>query len=367
MCTQKQRGVVTLLDNIIDILPIFLLILFVFKIKFIKPLSSTNTNYLSVLNGCSYRGLFALVVIFHHLAQQTESGMFFHQFTKVGYLAVAVFFFLSGYGLQLSHMNSETYQKRFLLRRLPTILIPYIIVTLLYWIINGIQGKFYTLKEIFVAIINGYPIVDSSWYVITILIFYVIYWLLMVLCKKHYLLMILGGCIWYIVYSIFCIKMQYGDWWYNSAHLLIVGMFWATYEKRIIQIIQNHYFMVTMIIWVVFAVLFCKHDIIISLLTIKRAELILSIITAVFFTLSFILFSLKFQIGNKVLDFLGKISFEMYLIHGIFIRLSRNSIIYIENELLWCIIVLISTISFSFLLHILFSKLLSKYKSFIKG
>lgn len=80
-------------NEIIDVLPISLLLIFVFKIQILKPLSIINENYLSITTCRAYKGLFALVVIFHHLAQRTESGLLFHQFTGVGYFAVATFFF----------------------------------------------------------------------------------------------------------------------------------------------------------------------------------------------------------------------------------------------------------------------------------
>ncbi len=81
------------LNNIIiDILPLSLLILILYKMKPVKPLRALDsTEYLSVDTTKSYRGLFALVVIFHHLSRLTESGVIFHKFKLVGYLAVAYF------------------------------------------------------------------------------------------------------------------------------------------------------------------------------------------------------------------------------------------------------------------------------------
>ncbi len=99
--------------EIIDLLPIvlLLLLLLLLKAKAVRPLSGFNEDYLSLDTGKALRGFFALVVVFHHLAQQTETGLLFHRFTHAGYLCVAVFFFLSGYGLQRSHMNSPRYSR----------------------------------------------------------------------------------------------------------------------------------------------------------------------------------------------------------------------------------------------------------------
>ncbi|WP_173468755.1 acyltransferase family protein [Fibrobacter succinogenes] len=114
----------------IDILPILLLFLCIFGAKITKPLSSINSkDYLSLATCKSYRGLFAILVILLHLAQRTESGVLFRYFTFTGMLPVPFFFFLSGYGLQKSYIvKSDKYRNGFLLKRVPTVLIPYIII-----------------------------------------------------------------------------------------------------------------------------------------------------------------------------------------------------------------------------------------------
>lgn len=352
---------------IIDILPLALLFVFFYGVRPVRPLSAFNENYLSVDTGRYYRGLFALVVIFHHLAQNTASGFFFRHYVSAGKLAVTVFFFLSGYGLQKSYITKQNdYKKNFLLRRLPSVLIPYLIVTVLYWFMYFLEETRYSVKDIILAILKGKPIVSYSWYIINILIFYVAYRLLMTLCKKHYFVMILGGGIWYILYALFCKKMGYGGWWYNASHLLVVGMFWATYETAILKCIKKVYSVLTPLVWLLFAVLFCFAEPIIALAPVTGISHIHLILTELSFVLGILLFSLKFQIGNKVLGFLGDISLELYLTQGLFIYSLRSDFIYIQNELLFCISVLAGTILLSYLLHLLFTPLLKKYNLLLK-
>lgn len=311
-------------NEIIDVLPISLLLIFVFKIQILKPLSIINENYLSITTCRAYKGLFALVVIFHHLAQRTESGLLFHQFTGVGYFAVATFFFFSGYGLQKSYINSEDYKRGFLLRRLPTILIPYIVVTFLYWVMNYVIGNIYTAESIIVAIIKGLPIDPNSWYIISILAFYIVFFLLMVLCRKRYFLMLLGAFLWYVFYVSYCLKMGYGDYWFNASHLLILGIFWATYEKQLLDIVERHYLFITVTVGLIFTFLICMSGRITSLIPLKGIGFIMTVMKACSFTVSVILFSLRFKIGNTVLDFLGKISFELYVYTDAFEPTARS-------------------------------------------
>lgn len=348
---------------IIDILPIALLITFLYKAHPVKPLSSFNQNYLSVKTGKCFKGLFALVVIFHHLAQRTQTGILFRYFSIFGYLAVAVFFFFSGYGLQKSYITKQDkYKKRFLLRRLPGILIPYIFITALYWLMNCAGGYFYSIKDLAVKIINGAPIDPNSWYIITIIAFYISYWIFMLICRNNYKIMIALACIWNVLYVAYCIKMQYGKWWYNTSHLLIIGMVWAVYEDRIIAAIKKSYKIIMPLVWLSFAFFFVLQDKIALWIPIAGISLLVDIITTVLFVTGIILFSMKIQIGNKILSFLGDISLEMYLVHGMFITALRNNMIFIQNELIWCILVLSATIILSFVLHFIFAKLLFRKK-----
>ena len=349
----------------IDILPILLFFLCIFGAKITKPLSSINSkDYLSLATCKSYRGLFAIVVILHHLAQRTETGILFRFFTSMGSLAVAFFFFLSGYGLQKSYITkSDKYRDGFLLKRVPTVFIPYIIITTIYWMTLLFLGQFYSLKDIIQRFIVGNPIADNSWFIVNILVFYVIFWLLMHICKKHYFMMILGGFIWYILHFIFCYKMKYGGFWYTSSQLLVIGMFWALYEQNIINLFKKKYIILT----ILSAGLFFIFSYLPSLISPnnKLNYILVNLspyLTRIFFVISILAFFLKIQFGNRILNFLGENSLELYISHGLFIKVLRSKFIYIDNELIWCISVLAGTILFSYGLHILFQAILNVYK-----
>lgn len=352
-------------NKIMDVLPFFLLVIFVFKMKIVKPFSVINEEYLSIETCRAYKGLLALVVVFHHLAQRTENGLLFHQFAGVGYLTVSVFFFFSGYGLQKSYMNSDNYKKGFLLRRLPTILIPYILVTFIYWLMNCALGNIYSIKDMVGALVRGVPIDRNSWYIIAILVFYIVFWLLMVLCKKRYFLMLLGAFLWYVFYVGYCMGMGYGEYWFNTSHLLIVGMFWAICERRILAIIEKNYLLFSITMALLLALLLCVSSSIALLIPLKGIGVIMTALKAFLFTVSVMLFSLRFKVGNKALAFLGKISFEIYMLHGLFVTILRSDIIYIHNEVLWCAFVFLCTIVFASFMHIVFDKILSVCKVFM--
>ena len=57
-------------------------------------------------------------------------------------------------------------------------------------------------------------------------------------------------------------------------------------------------------------------------------------------------------IGFNILLFLGKISPELYLIHGLFIQLFHGQLILLENEMLFILSVLVCSIAAAAVLHI---------------
>ena len=352
----------------IDILTIALLILFLYNSKVDKKESGTNEDYLSIRAGKALRGFFAIVVILHHLEQNTTVGLQVPPFRQMGFLAVSVFFFLSGYGLQKSHMKSERYRKKFLLRRLPRILLPYAVVSVMFWFLYAQEGQAYSLRDTLRSFVSKEPIVLYSWYIINILVFYAAYWLLMIVCKDRYFAMVIGAALWYGVYAAFCYKSGYPAYWYSSSHLPVLGMLWATYEDRIVRLIRKRYallcavcltsFLALMVVEVYFAKAI--------MVRVKMATFLLTMTISVLFVLCVILYSMKVKFGNRVLTFLGDCSLEIYLVQGLFILGLRGNNIFIGNDLLWAVLTVAGSVALGFVLHLAFSKILRGYDKLFK-
>lgn len=352
----EQVKMVSVLDILFMVLPILL----VYGMKPVVPFTSFNKNYNSITTSKNLRGLLSLTIVMHHLALRTTGGILFHQLYRVGFLPVAMFFYYSGYGVQKSYMASSAYKRHFLLRRIPPILFTYMIVTALFWIMYAAQGKLLSVRDIILAIIKGDPIVSYSWYIITIFIFYFIFWLLMITFGSNYIGMIVGACVWDALYVIFCVKMGYGSWWYNASHLLVVGMIWAVYEEKIMYFVQKRYIILALLIWGTFSglLLFKDH------LGNDTLWNILTMICSVLFVFSVLAFTMKFKIGNPVLNFLGKSSLEIYLVQGLFIQGLRSNTVYIQNEALWCLLVIAGSIALGTVLNCLLGIPLNKYNIF---
>lgn len=314
-----------------------------------------NHDYLSIKSGKSLRGMFAIMVIFCHLAQNTSSGYLFRLNIHAGCLSVAVFFFLSGYGLQKQYLTNENYKKGFLEKRLTPIMIPYIFISFVYWLMFCSVGMTFTMKEVLVLFLLGEPIAWYSWYIICILMFYVMFWVLMTLCKKQYLWMITGSTIFCIVHILFCKIMNWGIWWYSTVHLLIFGIFWAIYEEKIYRAIAKRYWIICLTAVSLFLTLFCCK-------VVLTDSIGLRIPLTLIFVLCVIMIAMKIKIDSSILNYLGKISMELYLCQGLFILALRSDALYIKNDFLYTFLVLAGTIISAHLFHQANKWFLDKYK-----
>lgn len=355
--------------QLIDIFAIAWIILSFLGGRLIEESVITNVNeeYMSKDSCKYYKGIFAIAIVLHHIATETNtSGLYNLIFEDFGALCVAVFFFISGYGLMKSHMGSDTYSNRFFSKRLSSILIPYIIITGIRWIECALMGEKYSFKNVMMGFVHGDPILPFSWYMIVITIFYIYFWVLMKTCRRHYFAMIVGACIGYVFYACVCYKIGVGSWLYMTAPIIIIGMFWALYEVEINKLLKNS----SILYWGLY--LFSMASII--LLTIYVHDIrayfsndatgaLIHMVKGSFFVINFILFTMKFRIHNKVLYFLGEISLEIYLVQGLVIKGPNLGI---SNEVIWSVYVIVSTIILAYAFHILDGKIIRGCRKLIK-
>lgn len=346
-------------DILMDSLVILLIFIFFWKSKFVKPLKEFNNQYLSLESTRMIKGFLAIVIIFLHLTHETTEGFLFPKFMNIGFLAVSVFFFISAYGLQKRYMSDKDYVKHFLSKRISAVLIPYIVFCYLYWLTSVIFFNYsYSLKEIlYELIIYGNTLVRYSWFVIAILIFYFAFYIFMKLCKNNQLRMPFFMFIYDLVWVFFCWKMGYGSWWYNSVYGLVLGNIYAMFENKILLFLKKHYCTLlslsSLLLFLFFGVLHKKFGVKVPIITIY---------SELFFLILVILIMMKLRIGNKILDFLGKISYEIYLSHGLLFMILRSNLIWIHNSFLYSIMVIFGTILIAFLFHKIFECLSRKYK-----
>ena len=319
-----------------------------------------------------YLGFCAVIIASHHISQATCASWLNPKyirhgldiFVTAGYPMVAMFLFCSGYGMYKSAKSKPDFFKRFIPVRIIPILIPTLLTMLVYIFFRYWRKIPFYIDSPFA--VNGHETWHPYiWYVPCIILLYILFYIGFGLFKKDSIgiLVVTIGIVGYII---FCIKLRYGTWWFNTAHMFLVGILVSKYEDKFFESCKKLY-VLRLIGTIILCVLFWflgdnaggiylmvfhhPYDFVYG----YRCDLVAAIFQFLYclaFMSLYYLISMKLKVGNPVLSFLGKFTLEFYLVHGIFIHMfgyrmiedNVKPIYYIENVPLFVLVVIGLTI-----------------------
>ena len=333
---------------------IFILLL-ISVLVFLLP---ENTDYLGVNSTTGLKGFLALCIVFHHLTHWVTTGEEFSNFGYMGTYVVSVFFFLSGYGLYIQNERKEGYLDNFLVKRLSRILIPFIFISSIYLIYRSINGQALTASFFMSLFKKGSTVIYNGWFVDIIILMYVFFYISFKIFSNRTVAilvntLLIGG------YIILAINLGYGFWWYNSSLPFVLGLIWAKNKKYIDEILNKYYFIILVCIT---GLLFTFHQ---YSFILKKLNLVDSYsyalaanIDNIIFTIFFVLTIRKIDFSNSRLLFLGKISFELYMIHGLVISIFGKYFVTSRlNDVIFTISVLLVSIFIAWVINSIITKI----------
>jgi len=307
-----------------------------------------NSNPLSLKNSNSIKGLAAVVVVLHHISQRIDNLGALFLFKYIGYLSVALFFFYSGYGLMKSYDSKENYLNGFWINRMPKIIIPFLLSNVLFVIVRiALLDSKYSTYDIF-NYIFGIKLIDGyKWYIIATIIFYSGFYFMFKYLKRNKAML---GIFFLITgYCLICRRLGNGEWWYNATYCFFIGILFGAYYKSIFSFIRKEYSMITLAILTTFVLTF--------LLNTFEGNILTSIVSSTFFVLVCACLLMKVEVGNKVINFLGSISYEIYLVH----RIMLDGWSRINNEYIYIILCMSMTILTAYVFSIFVKKSIKIY------
>lgn len=343
-----------------------------------------NEEAFSLRQMKALQGFFAVCIMLHHIGQKTCAGWLesfliipgLEIFVPYGYYFVGIFLFCSGYGLHKSVLEKPDYLKGFGNRRILPIILSFYSTGLIFLLarflmkqpLDGWDVLFYA---------SGLKLSNpNAWFVIALPFFYLVFYLAFRHCKKEgraiacvglftFAYMLLGTVIdhndWWMC----------GEWWYNSVHFFLIGILFSKYEKRITGHLKKHYvlyfflFLIGIFLFDAisqYAQAVCSYygDTWGAPDKIQRRWicLISQILASCAFVFFVFLAGMKVRIGNPFLAFMGKITLEFYLIHGLFLELFSYSfagvapsIVRITNVALLVLVVFLPSVPAALLLQ----------------
>lgn len=303
------------------------------------------------------RGLCALLIIAHHIATQKFADGIFHQLGYIsvisGYLLVGYFFLISGYGLEYGEIYSAKHKKHSLLRRVVTIGVPYITISLLYWVYGQYMAEQIGFLDIVTSILEGDPIVKYSWYSVAIIIIYVFFEISKMnssrKCNLYVMTLLLLG---YIMFGVF---RNYSVFWYNTILIVLVGILVARYKEQIYCWIK-HYDKTSVIVSLIAlgagTVLQIKYGNNVG----EVARILIQQVTLIAAVYLMMMVDYVFSLNSKFLKWVAAFSYEIYLTHGLVMNMAKNFFAVDIAGIAYAGIVIVITILLSFAEHLLNKK-----------
>lgn len=287
------------------IITLFTYLLIPFILLYKADWNRENKEFLNSNQTLQMKGIFALFVILVHFSQRMGNPGPMILFKNPGYLAVGGFFFISGYGLYSSYLksNKDLFKKTII--RIGNIYKPFIVITVVYVLIRTfyLENK-YSLSDILLYILNIKQIDPITWYLFTMVCFYIMFYISYKYFKEkksEIVLFILS--ILYMIVAAYLSKEKI--WWYNTTFLFLTGVIFKKYEEKIKKIFINREF----ILFGISTFLLALH-----IVLLKENVISQNIITLIFI-FSFMLLNNKIKYNSKFFIYLGMISYEIYLVH----------------------------------------------------
>ena len=321
-----------------------------------------NEEYTSLRQTKMLQGITALGIALHHMAQKTCAPWHPQKYTvhglepflSVGYLLVGVFLFCSGMGLYKSFKTKPDYLKGFFRRRVLPLVIAYYLSEWIYTAIRYAMNEVMDLKTVLWYLSGLHMANFNSWYMVAIVLFYAVFRAAFRLCKKEgaAICLVFLAALGYTALGVLIGHQDdwwmRGEWWYNSIMLFPLGLLFGKFEERVTAFFKKGYLFWLLLFCAAVALLLPQSEWLNNNawgyygevgdpMTIPHCLMSVGLqwLTAsAYVTLCFLLL-MKIRFGNRVLGWLGSVTLEFYLAHGIFVELFGYNFLDIAKSLVY--------------------------------
>ncbi len=287
---------------------IFILLVALYGVSFSRD--GFNQGYIGKEQCNAIKGIFILIVFVRHIwPYLSKSGydfsapgdtLFIMIDRGIGQLLVVAFLFYSGFGVMESiKYKGKHYVDSMPRKRMLTTLVNFDIAVSLFLIMKLILGMNLSLQKTILAFTGWTSIGNSNWYIFIVIVCYFCTWLSFKLDKK-WLFVFLFGAIYIILVNT---KKSY---WYNTMLAFPAGLFYSHYKVEIEHFIQKRYWMVLI---TCIATFICAYFLRLDFSTYGIKDNIVSVL----FALTIVIISMKVNVGNKALIWVGLKLFPIYI------------------------------------------------------
>ena len=209
-----------------------------------------NETILTKDDSAALRGIAAVFVVFaHYLNYLSSQGMTGLGPAKLyewcGGLGVCVFFFVSGYGLEI------TYQKKsvdfiYIKNRFFSIIPVFLTLRMLFALLLAVWKQGWVYFCLYLLNLK-----DPMWFISEIVIIYILYFVAMNLSRRYCILLM---TLFLTVMSSFFYFLEFDARWYNANLVFIVGMLIAKYKTKLLTFLKQAYWLKIAVCFGLFAI-----------------------------------------------------------------------------------------------------------------
>ncbi len=208
------------------------------------------------------------------------------------------------------YKKKKNYMHSFLKKRAIKVLIPFLVANIIYGIVKSIMGQHFTVKDILLGMLGQCTIVENSWYPIAAMIMYGAFYLAVRVFAKRKIAICTIFII--IITMIEALIFYEKSWWYISNFAFVVGMIISMYDERFdcwkIYVLSSIVGYIIISITDKYGSELGMSWLYVALPNLKSALLALLVVAIAF----------KLRRGaNLIATYLGEISYELYLLHGL--------------------------------------------------
>lgn len=324
---------------------------------------SFNDNLMSVESTKTVRGLAAMLILFHHISQQSafENARQIQAFNKIGIFLVAIFFFCSGYGLIKQFDSKPDYLNGFVKKRiLKSLALPFYVNVIVYAIFYLAVGVKFKTAQWITNLLGLTLINEYAWFPIVLALLYLSFYFIFRFIKNQKIVLALMLAIiifqgiffcfwghfawwsnpkknWWLDWSILSKAPWWtgqkllwfsGEWWVNSSIGFFVGMIFARNEKSIIQWFKKNYWLKLISSIILFSIfqtasLSCQNKFGYwseyagkgPMIGDKLICYFSQLPQIIFFLVMIFLIRMKIKIANPITKFFAKYSLHTYLMN----------------------------------------------------
>lgn len=307
------QSIYLILQNEVTYMILFIWILILFTLLRLRKADNENRYYMSIEMTNSIKGFFLCLVFFSHIWTYVEFShptfdapyMFFR---KLGQCIVVMFMFYSGYGVMESvKKKGSSYVNGIPVQRFLKVLLQFDSAIVLFLIYRLFTNVHYDTKKILLAFVGWDAIGNSNWYIFCVLWLYVFTFISFFVFKEDHLKAILGVLLLSLLYMTIMSRLGREHWWYDTALCYTWGMLFSVYRKKIETFINKDFGS-----WLFFLVISS-----ISYLTVyfyRNNNPALYQLWVICFAATIVIFTMRFVIDSKFLQWLGRNLFPLYIL-----------------------------------------------------